>query len=165
MRCNAEQDAESEHAPLGAAAPAPAASVREAQRVALAQRRAAVELCQRQYGEAAQGWQKALGSREVSTRALTETSADRSNHALDVGVISLLMGKVRGFAETDLCDPGVCALSLDTGKLELPHHLHRLALDFSSADIVQYRDPVAQGVTHGRRMGLAPGAARDRAAP
>lgn len=200
VRCNVEEGAQTDHAPLGsgvtpvpsepapltdvAPAPAPAASVREAQRAALAQRRAAVEICQRQYGEAAHGWQqvqdqsqkdplaagqrlvalsdalveKMLGSREVSIRALTETSADRASHALNVGVISLLMGKMCGLAETDLCDLGVGALSHDIGKIDLPQHLHRPAPDFSSAEVAQYRDHVAQGVTQGRRMGLAPGA-------
>ena len=200
VRCNLEKEEEKDEAtraagaaplasrpaPLADAAPAPppAQSQRDAQRAAMATRRAAVEMCQRQYGEAARGWDqvldqtqqdplgagqrlaalsdalvdKMLGSREVSIRALTETSADRASHALNVGVISLLMGKMCGLAETDLRDLGVGALSHDIGKQELPHHLHRLAPDFSGAEIAQYRDHVAQGVVQGRRMGLAPGA-------
>ena len=147
-------------------------------------RRAAVELCQRQYAEAAQGWRQAneqmhhdpqgagqrlgalsralvdkmIGAREVSIRVLAETAGDRASHALNVSVIALLLGKVAGLAETDLQDLGVGALSHDIGKLDLPHRLHRLDPDFSSAETSLYREHVAHGVALGQRMGLAPGA-------
>jgi HD-GYP domain-containing protein (c-di-GMP phosphodiesterase class II) len=151
---------------------------------ALVAQRAAVELCQHQYAEAASGWRQAteqsrhdpkgagqcmsalshalvdkmLGAREVSIRVLAETPGDRASHALNVGVISLLMGKVCGLAETDLHDLGVGALSHDIGKLDLPHRVHRLDPGFTDAETALYRDHVALGVTLGRRMGLTPGA-------
>jgi HD-GYP domain-containing protein (c-di-GMP phosphodiesterase class II) len=166
------------------AAASPAATEREARRAALAARRAALELCQRQYAEAAAGWRqsveqtrtdpqgagqrmaalsralvdKMLGAREISIRVLAETAGDRASHALNVAVVSLLMGKLCGFAETDLRDLGVGALSHDIGKLELPHRLHRADPDFSSAETALYREHVAHGVAQGKRMGLAPGA-------
>ena len=166
-------------------APTPAsARERDAQREALEARHAAVALCRRQHAEAAKGWRqvaeqtrldplgagqrldtlstalvdKMLGSREVSIRALAGTAADAASHALNVGVISLLMGKLCGLAETDLLDLGVGALSHDIGKLELPQRVQRPAADFSSAETAAYREHVAHGVTLGRRMGLAPGA-------
>jgi HD-GYP domain-containing protein (c-di-GMP phosphodiesterase class II) len=146
--------------------------------------RAAVDLCQRQYAEASRGWRQAadqalhdpqgagqrlgalsravvdkmLGARESCIRALTETAPDRASHALNVGVISLLMGKLCGLAETDLHDLGVGALSHDIGKLELPHRVHRPDDSCTPAEMALYRDHVAHGVTLGRRMGLAPGA-------
>jgi len=151
---------------------------------ALEAQRSAVDLCQRQYAEAASGWrhaadqtrhdpqgagqrlgalsralvEKMLGAREVSIRVLAETPGDRASHALNVGVISLLMGKLCGFAETDLHDLGVGALSHDLGKLDLPHRVHRPDPDFSAPETALYREHVALGVTLGRRMGLTPGA-------
>lgn len=166
------------------AVPPARSSVRDARREAIAARRKAIELCQRQYVEAALGWRKAtdqarddpqgagqrmgalsralvdkmLGAREVSIRVLAETSGDRASHALNVGVISLLLGRLCGLAETDLHDLGVGALCHDIGKLELQHRLQRVDPDFSSAEMALYREHVAHGVTHGRRMALAPGA-------
>jgi HD-GYP domain-containing protein (c-di-GMP phosphodiesterase class II) len=162
----------------------PSSRERDARREAMAGRRAAVELCQRQYAEAAQGWRQAveqtrndpqgagqrlgalsralvdkmLGAREVSIRVLAEPAGDRASHALNVGVIALLMGKLCGLAETDLHDLGVGALSHDIGKLDLPHRLHRVDPDFTSAETALYREHVAHGVAQGKRMGLAPGA-------
>jgi HD-GYP domain-containing protein (c-di-GMP phosphodiesterase class II) len=173
-------DAECSVPPL----PEPPSLVRNAAREALVARREAVELCQRQYAEAALGWRQAadrtrddpqgagqrlgalshalvdkmLGAREVSIRVLAEMAGDRASHALNVGVISLLLGRLCGLAETDLHDLGVGALCHDIGKLDLPHRLHRVDPDFSSAEIALYREHVAHGVTHGKRMGLAPGA-------
>lgn len=169
--------------PGALAAPSPAPE-HDARCDALAAQRAAVELCQQQYAEAATGWRQAveqtrtdpqgagqrlgalsralvdkmIGAREVSIRVLAETAGDRANHALNVGVVSLLLGKLCGLAETDLHDLGVGALSHDLGKLELPQRVHRVDPDFSSADRALYREHVAHGVTQGRRMGLAPGA-------
>jgi len=157
---------------------------RDTRRDALAARQHAVELCQRQYAEAAQGWRKSvdqvrddplgagqrlgalsralvdkmLSSREISIRVLAETAGDRASHALNVSVVSLLLGKLCGLTETDLHDLGVGALSHDVGKLELPHRLHRVDPDFTRAELALYRDHVAHGITHGKRMGLTPGA-------
>lgn len=170
--------------PGALAAPRPPANERDARRAALVAQRAAVDLCQRQYAEAAVAWRQAIeqtrtdapgagrrlsalsralvkkmiGAREISIRVLAETSGDRASHALNVAVVSLLMGKLCGLAETDLNDLGVGALSHDIGKLELPHRLHRADPDFSSAETAMYREHVAHGVTLGKRMGLAPGA-------
>jgi HD-GYP domain-containing protein (c-di-GMP phosphodiesterase class II) len=151
---------------------------------ALSARNAAVELCQQQYAEAATGWRqsiddsrddplgagqrigalsdalvdKMLGAREISIRVLAETATDGASHALNVSVVSLLLGKQCGLAETDLRDLGVGALSHDIGKLDLPPRLQRMDDDFSSVELARYREHVAQGVLQGKRMGLSPGA-------
>jgi len=171
-------------APVAAQLPTAPPAARAARRDALVVQRAAVALCQRQYAEAAQGWRQAseqlrhdpqgagqrlgalsralvdkmLGAREASIRVLAETAGDRASHALNVGVISLLLGRLCGLSETDLHDLGTGALSHDIGKLEIPRDLHRLDPEFSSAELAQYREHVAHGVTLGKRMGLAPGA-------
>ena len=151
---------------------------------ARAARRAAVELCQQQYAEAATGWRQAIeqtrtdpqgagqrmdalsralvdkmiGAREVSIRVLAESAADRASHALNVSVVSLLLGRLCGLAENDLQDLGVGALSHDIGKLDLPQRVQRLAADFNSAELARYREHVAHGVLQGKHMGLSPGA-------
>lgn len=155
-----------------------------AERDAMAAHRAATTLVERQYGEAARDWRaandlaltdataagqrlmalsralvdKMLGARELSIRAVAATPGDRASHALNVGVISLLMGRLCGLADADLHDLGVGALSHDVGKLELPTKLHKHDEDWTSAEVARYRDHVALGVALGKRMGLAPGA-------
>jgi HD-GYP domain-containing protein (c-di-GMP phosphodiesterase class II) len=86
------------------------------------------------------------------------SAGDRASHALNVGVISLLIGRLCGLPEADLQDLGLGALSHDLGKLDLPQHLHKPDEHWSAAEAARYRDHVALGVTLGRRMGLAPGA-------
>lgn len=149
------------------------------------QQRDAAERVERQYAEAARDWRtaarlaqsdpaaagprldaltralvdKMLGARDLSIRAVVgESAIDRAGHAMNVGVISLLMGRLCGLAEADLLDLGVGALAHDIGKLELPGHLHRPDERWSSAETAHYREHVALGVALGQRMGLAPGA-------
>jgi HD-GYP domain-containing protein (c-di-GMP phosphodiesterase class II) len=151
---------------------------------ALAAQRAATERVERQYGEAARGWRQAmeridadpvaaghlmaalaqamvekmLGARELSIRALAETPGDRASHAMNVGVLAMVMGRQCGLAEADLADLGVGALAHDVGKAHMPVRLHKPDPEFSPAEMAAYREHVAQGVLLGQRMGLAPGA-------
>jgi HD-GYP domain-containing protein (c-di-GMP phosphodiesterase class II) len=161
-----------------------AAAPRDPDALALAAQRAATERVERQYAEAGRGWRQAmrqidsdpqagghlmgalaqamvekmLGARELSIRALAETPGDRASHALNVGVLAMLMGRLCGLAEADLADLGVGALAHDVGKHGLPPRLHKPDARFSAAETAAYREHVAQGVVLGQRMGLAPGA-------
>ncbi|HET9977043.1 MAG TPA: HD domain-containing phosphohydrolase, partial [Burkholderiaceae bacterium] len=101
---------------------------------------------------------KMLGARELSIRALAETPGDRASHAMNVGVLAMLMGRQSGLADADLADLGVGALAHDVGKHGMPTRLHKPDPHFSPAEAAAYRDHVAQGVTLGQRMGLTPGA-------
>jgi HD-GYP domain-containing protein (c-di-GMP phosphodiesterase class II) len=151
---------------------------------ALAAQRAAVERVERQYAEASAGWRhamgqvkadpaacgqrmaalsqalmdKMLGARELSIRVLADAPADRAGHALNVGVISLLMGRQCGLSDVELQDLGVGALAHDVGKADMPPRLHHADPQFSAAETAAYREHVALGVALGRRMGLSPGA-------
>jgi HD-GYP domain-containing protein (c-di-GMP phosphodiesterase class II) len=151
---------------------------------ALAAQRRATALVERQYAEAARDWRRAmdlaiedpqaagqrmavlsralvdkmLGARELSIRALAATPADRASHAMNVGIIALLMGRQCGLSEVELHDLGVGALAHDVGKIELPTRVHRPDDRFSAAELAVYREHVAKGVVLGKRMGLAPGA-------
>ena len=174
-----------EAAPQAVAAPAPATRTPHAQRQqALARQKQAAALVQRQYEEASSDWRaavdraavdpegagqrlstlsralvdKMLGARELSIRAVAQSANDHASHALNVGVVSLLLGRLCGLAEPDLQDLGVGAMSHDIGKLELPAPLHHPDETFGSAEQARYREHVALGVGLGKRMRLAPGA-------
>ena len=154
-------------------------------RSVLATQRAAQQLCERQYSEAGCAWTEAqrlvprqpeqalaitegltralldkmMVDREMCVRVLGDVGGDPvSGHALNVTVISLLMARVFGFAEPDLMDMGMGALLHDVGKLDLPDRVHFGHAHLSPSDMKQYRDHVALGIAHGRRMGLSEGA-------
>ncbi len=172
-------------------APEPAPPPTEAEveaarrREALSAQRAAMQRCERQYGEAAQAWRAASDAvlarpedAQRSTVALTRAMLEKmlvdgdigvclmgacgaeraAAHALNVAVISLLIGRSLGLPAGDMLDLGVGALLHDVGKLELPNRLRHADESFSAAEQNAYRDHVAKGVAHGRRMALSPGA-------
>ena len=142
--------------------------------------------CERQHAEAVKAWresmdlvtarpQHAAQQSEALTRALlgrmltdddiairlVAGSGDRAaSHALNVGVISLLIGRTLGLTEPELVELGVGALMHDVGKLEVADRF-RHAEDGSNAnEVAAYRDHVAKGVAVGQRMGLSAGALR-----
>jgi HD-GYP domain-containing protein (c-di-GMP phosphodiesterase class II) len=151
---------------------------------AAAAQRAAAARVARQHAEAARDWRgaadlvlndpaaagarmgalsralvrKMLDARELSIRAVACGAGDRAGHALNVGVISMLIGRLCGLPESDLHDLGVGALAHDIGKAELPSGLHRPDEGLTAPDLARYREHVALGVGLGKRMGLTPGA-------
>jgi putative nucleotidyltransferase with HDIG domain len=157
---------------------------KKACREALVAQRAAQGLAERQYAEASQAWRqvsgqvaadpeaarrnaealtralldKMLGDQELCIRLLTEGAGDRATaHALNVTIVSLLMGRVFGLAEEEMMDLGLGAMLHDIGKTDLPDRLRFPEDSFSTAEIAVYREHVAHGVRHGRRMGVSPG--------
>jgi HD-GYP domain-containing protein (c-di-GMP phosphodiesterase class II) len=146
--------------------------------------RDAASVVERQYAEAARDWRaavdrveqdapgagarlgalsralvrKMLSARELSIRAVSAAPAEDACHALNVGVLALLMGRACGLSETELEDLGVGAMSHDIGKAGLPTTLHKIDAHFTAAETARWREHVARGVALGQRMGLAPGA-------
>ncbi|WP_284619657.1 HD-GYP domain-containing protein [Aquabacterium humicola] len=174
-------------ADAAAAAAAEAAAKTEAarRRAALAAQREADRICAEQYAEAGQAWKiasdqvqslpqaaretgealtralldKMMIEGELCIRVLADAGGDRNGaHALNVAVISLLMGRVFGFSEAEMMDLGLGALMHDIGKLEIPERLRLPDGLFTAAENNQYREHVAHGIAHGQRMGLSPGA-------
>jgi HD-GYP domain-containing protein (c-di-GMP phosphodiesterase class II) len=167
--------------PPAVAASVPAAPAQAAEAAA---QRAAAGRVERQYAEATRDWrsavavvgrdpqaagqrlgllsralvEKMLGARELSIRAVSAAPAEDACHALSVGVLALLMGRLCGLMPTELEDLGVGAMAHDIGKTELPPALHKADAHFSSAEMARWRDHVARGVALGQRMGLTPGA-------
>lgn len=158
---------------------------RRQRREALEAQRCALALAERQYAEAGKAWRacadrvfadpqgaraqvegltqalldKMLGDGDLCIRLLTEGAGERSaTHAMNVTVISLLMGRIFGFTPDELADLGTGALLHDVGKLDLPDRVRHHDDRFTPAEAALYREHVAHGVAQGRRMGLSPGA-------
>ena len=146
--------------------------------------REALRRCERQHGEAARIWREAgeaLASRpqqagrttEALTRAmlakmldgdevglrLVSGGGDRAAaHALNVGVVSLLVGRALGLSEDDLLDVGVGALMHDVGKHDLADRYRHADPHQGAVEQATYREHVARGLAQGQRMALSPGA-------
>jgi len=103
-----------------------------------------------------------LGADEIAIRLLSESAGDRAcMHAINVAVISLLLGKALGLSKNDMFDVGVGAMLHDVGKIELPDRVRWL--DVSTPGIPAherqyYQEHVSRGVVIGRSMGLEGGA-------
>ena len=160
-------------------------TVRARQR-ALREQIEASQRCERQHAEAARAWREATelvtarpleaaGQSEALTRAILDKmlvegdigirlvsgSGDRAaSHALNVGVISLLIGRTLGMAEPELMELGVGALMHDVGKIEVADRFRHAEEGFNANELAAYRDHVAKGVAIGQRMGLPAGALR-----
>jgi putative nucleotidyltransferase with HDIG domain len=147
--------------------------------------RAAQQLCERQFAEAARDCRqltelvplrpqvaraqaeqlskalidKMLGERDLCIRLLSDAAGDKASmHAMNVTVISLLMGRSFGLSEADMLDLGVGAMLHDIGKLDLPERVRHRDDQFSGAELRFYEEHVANGVGHARKMGLSSGA-------
>ncbi len=168
-----------------AVAKAPAVSPARSHKEALVAQRASLRLCEQQFAEATRACKQAtdlvptkpqeaceqtealaqafvnkmLSQQETCIRLLTEASGDKASlHAVNVAVISLLMGRTFGLSEVEMLDLGVGALLHDIGKIELPERVRHREEHFTSAETQFYQEHVAHGVTVAKRMGLKSGA-------
>jgi putative nucleotidyltransferase with HDIG domain len=102
-----------------------------------------------------------LDQGESCLRLLNEAAGDKaSTHAMNVTVLSLLLGKAIGVSEAELLDLGVGAMLHDIGKMDVPDRLRHRDEQFSAFETMAYQEHVAHGVRQGKRMGLADGALR-----
>jgi putative nucleotidyltransferase with HDIG domain len=102
---------------------------------------------------------KMIGAQDLCVRLLSDHAGDRASmHALNVTIISLLMGRSFGLSEADMQDLGVGAMLHDIGKAELPERLRHVDERFSASELAFYQEHVDHGLSHGRRMGLSEGA-------
>ncbi|KNZ31366.1 MAG: phosphohydrolase [Methylibium sp. NZG] len=173
--------------PAAAAAPPPPAPSPPAptHREQLARQREVLHRCERQFAEAASactemtriagarplqaGAQakelsqalvtKMLGEQDMCIQLLSGTAGSKAAaHALNVTILSLLLGRKLGLDETEMLDLGVGAVLHDIGKTELPERVRQREDHFIAAEVKEYEEHVAHGVACARRMGLAPGA-------
>ena len=163
----------------------PEQQVRSAHRRQLARQRASLLQCEQQYSEAARDCRhltelvasrpvearaqaeqlskalvdKMLGEHELCIRLLSDAAGDKASmHAMNVTIISMLMGRTFGLGESDMLDLGVGAMLHDIGKLDLPDRVRHREDHFSGSELRFYEEHVAHGVTHARKMGLSAGA-------
>ena len=163
----------------------PEAGTGQARKQALASQRAALQLCERHFAEAAHDCKrltglvaskpvearaqaeqlskalvdKMLGEQELCIRLLTDAAGDKaSTHALNVTIVSLLMGRTFSLVEADMLDLAVGAMLHDIGKLDLPDRMRHREDHFSGSEVRFYEEHVVHGVSRARKMGLSPGA-------
>lgn len=157
---------------------------REAHIAALAAQREALSICEKQYGEAGAAFHqimqlvpteptesrdqaealtaalldKMLVAGDLNIRLLNEAAGDRvTAHALNVSIISLLLGRAFGLSRDEMMDLGVGSLLHDVGKTELPPRLRHREDSFSAHETQVYQSHVAKGVAIAQGMGLKPG--------
>ena len=174
-----------EHAVTARPAPTPVEAAAAQRRQDLAEQRESLQRCERQYGEAARAWREASDAvslrpddarrntealtaamldklqvdADIGIRLVNVAGADRSSaHALNVAVISLLIGRTLGLKGDELHDLGVGALLHDVGKVDLAERLRHADDGLNWVDMAAYREHVVRGVAHGKRMALSPGA-------
>lgn len=158
---------------------------RRQRREALMTQRAALQLCEHQFAEATKACKhatelvptkpqeareqtealaqafvdKMIGQQEMCIRLLTEGAGDKASlHAVNVAVISLLMGKTFGLSAAEMVDLGVGSMLHDIGKIQLPERVRHREEHFTPAENQFYQEHVAHGVTLAKKMGLQPGA-------
>ena len=154
-------------------------------RAALAAQRAALAACERQFSDSARAAKQVfdgvatqpaaarhgaqaltqqllgqmIGNQELCIRLLSEGAGDKASaHALNVSVISLLMGRNFNLSEAEMFDLGLGALLHDIGKADLPERFRHPEEHFSAAEQKLYETHVSLGIAQARRMELAPGA-------
>jgi putative nucleotidyltransferase with HDIG domain len=167
-----------------AAAPSPEQQLKDAHKRALAAQREALSLCEKQYSEAAGAFRevmellpreprnardqsialtsalldKMLVEGDLNIRLLNEGAGDRGTaHALNVAIISLLLGRAFGLGGEEMRDLGVGALLHDMGKSELPARVRHRDDSFTAAETQLYQQHVLKGVALAQGMGLAHG--------
>ena len=163
----------------------PEAKARSELRRRLAEQRAGLLQCERQFAEATRELKhavdlvatqpaeaaahatalaralvdKMLGEHDLCIRLLSDAAGDKpSAHALNVTLISMLMGRAFGLAEADMIDLGVGSLLHDIGKLDLPDRVRHREEHFTPAEQRLYEEHVAMGIAQARKMGLSAGA-------
>jgi HD-GYP domain-containing protein (c-di-GMP phosphodiesterase class II) len=91
---------------------------------------------------------------EIGIRLLSTRAPRAAAHAMNVAVISLLMGRTLGLTDDELVDLGVGAMAHDVGKLVLAER-HRHLEDHATIDeAAAYREHIEKGVNLGQAMGL-----------
>ena len=172
-------------APEADPAEAAALEARAARRAALSAQRQALAACERRFNEAAratkvvfdtvvsqpaqarQGAQaltrelvdKMIGSEELCIRLLSEAAGDKASaHAINVSIISLLMGRTFGLSETEMLDLGLGALLHDIGKGDIPERFRHRDEHHTTAEQKLYETHVVHGIAQARRMELGVGA-------
>lgn len=153
-----------------------------ARRQLVANQYAALKVCERQYMQAAQDFKsmtdalksdpggarrkaetviqgflsEILGEDEAVIRLLSESMGEKSSlHAVNVTVISLLLGKARGLSKPDMMELGIAALLHDIGKLEIQDKYRFADEYFNATERNIYQSHVLHSVNLASKMGVS----------
>lgn len=164
---------------------APEVSAQPSHQELLADQRASLEKCERLFSEASSAYRQIIesaqgrpeaareatqalidgitgkinGEQESCIRLLSEKIGERSSlHAINVTVISLLLGKACGLDDAALRDVGIGALLHDIGKARLPERLHCHHDHLTASEQQVYREHVRYGLEMVGKMNLPKGA-------
>lgn len=167
------------------ATPDPDELANKQKKARLAEQQASLQLCEKQFAHAAMTSrqisemvhshpQKArelteqliqnflnevLGEDEAAIRLLSEKAGEKSSlHAVNVTVISLLLGKTLKLNKQEMLDLGIAALLHDVGKIELPDRLRWADEQYSATEKHLFYQHVMHSVNLGKKMGLSAGA-------
>ncbi|MDM7457496.1 MAG: DUF3391 domain-containing protein [Tepidimonas sp.] len=178
---SAATDPSAAPADRGAETAANAAARQRAQ--ALAEQRRALQCCERQYHEGARRYRSLLddlerdpvaagqqaralvnsmltdiqGYGESAIRLLSDVQGDRAaQHAMNVAVLSALLGRALGMHGEELETLGLAAFVHDIGKTRLPHLVRHKDDAFTASQLKAYQEHVAHGVALARTMGMNP---------
>lgn len=96
------------------------------------------------------------GQDESALRLLAEGHGDGNTlHAMNVAVLSLLLGRAMGMDAPTLEHLGAAALAHDVGKLDLPDRVRYRDDTFTNAHFKLHQEHVTKSVAKARRMGLS----------
>ncbi len=144
--------------------------------------RDAAQRCEKQFTEATTAWRQAsdlvlsqpvlAGSQvtalsrrilahmpadsDIGIRLLSTRAPRAAAHAMNVTVISLLMGRTLGMSDEELVDLGVGAMAHDVGKLLVAERHRHLEDNANADDVAAYREHTAQSLSLGQAMQLGP---------
>ncbi|GAB3737354.1 DUF3391 domain-containing protein [Silanimonas algicola] len=97
------------------------------------------------------------GMGEVAIRLLSEKAGQETTfHAMNVSVLSILLGRALRFDDGQLASLGLGAMLHDIGKLELPDRLRWRDDNAPAVERRLFQGHAAHGVGLGRKMGLPP---------
>ncbi|MCH8621401.1 HD-GYP domain-containing protein [Undibacterium sp. TS12] len=148
----------------------------------LASQQASLQVCERQFSQAAQTFKQVsdivhaqpdqareltekliqgflgeiLGEDEAAIRLLSEKAGEKTSlHSINVTVISLLLGRAMHLSKTDMLDLGVGTMLHDIGKIDLPDRLRWQDEHFNHAERQLYQEHVLHSLNLARKMGLS----------
>ncbi len=155
------------------------AAVREQRRQRLQAQRASLQRCETRFADATGAYRRIMDAArarpamvqqqcdavittllsemnerdETAIRLLSEKAGEKTSlHAINVTVISLLLGQALNFGPEQMQQLGAGALLHDLGKMDLAESLRWRDEHYSAAERLLYREHVAHGVNIARKI-------------
>jgi HD-GYP domain-containing protein (c-di-GMP phosphodiesterase class II) len=92
---------------------------------------------------------------DAAIRLMSDGVGDRLGlHAVNVMVVSLLLGRSLGLSSSELQDLGLAAFLHDLGKISLQERMRHFDDRMNTHEVKAYQEHVSHSITLGKRMGL-----------